>query len=308
MLINDAGNTHPLTLNGSGTLTLQAGSVIQGASGHEVLVNSSTIQGVGTISNLGVDNYGTITAGSGGSLVLKPTSSFGLLNLDEGTLQAMAGGELVLNATASPNGIANLAKIGVEDGGTMEVIGAAGATVDLGNVIDLDAGGGGGVIDVGGSGAGGKLVFSGSHTTFDLNNAESSINGGPAPGTLALSDNPKNLITGVTGTETLINDVGETLSGAGTIEDLALVNNGTIIANDTNPLNINTVATGSNTGFINSGTIEVESGSTLKTTLANGASGIGLANSGTITVVKGDTFFVALGIPPQAQPCPTRAR
>lgn len=77
-----------------------------------------------------------------------------------------------------------------------------------------------GAIDVGGDvrllGAQGEIEFFGGQNTFDLTGT----------GTLTLSDNGANVITGEDGTETLINDAGETLQGAGTIENLAFVNKG----------------------------------------------------------------------------------
>jgi fibronectin-binding autotransporter adhesin len=304
-LINDVGET----LSGAGTIKNLAlvnnGTIIaSGTNALNIIPNSHGFTNNGTLqvnSGSTLNLSGTTTSTNSASVLVNGTlnvtsgstlNAVGLFN--QGNIHVSSGGELLLNATAVPNGTANLGTIVVGDGGKIEAMGAAGATVSLGNVIDLGNGDGGGVIDVGGAGAGGKLQFSGSNTTFDLNNIESSINGVPAPGALMLSDNPNNLITGVTGTETFINDSGETLSGAGTIENLALVNKGTIVANDTDALNINPVATGSNTAFSNSGTIDVDSGSTLKATLTNGASGTGLSNSGTITIAKGGTFLAGL--------------
>jgi hypothetical protein len=302
--LDGAKSVFNLMGTGSVFLSSNANNKITGVTGAENLLSQETIDGSGTISNLSLFAEGTLIANAGAPLVIKPNvNSVGISFFSAGSygfvsvaVQVAPGGELVLNTTASQAAslgpLVNAGTTTVNDGGTMEVIGTAGETVSLVNVAGAFEGVG--AIHIGGGGVGGVLEFDGSKSTFDLNDAGFATEGVPMPGTLTLSNNAGNLITGVTGTETLINDVGETLSGAGTIENLALVNKGTIIANGTNALNINTVATGSKAGFTNSGTIDVESGSTLRATLTNGASGTGLANSGTITVAKGGTFFVGL--------------
>ena len=286
LLINDAGNTHQLVLTGSGTLTMQPGSVIQGVSGDEYLQNNSTMQGSGTISNLFVSNNGTIDANGTAPLVIKsnpnPVPVFGLEAhngagfVNTGTAEVNAGSTLVLDTTGAANTeipMDNiLGVISVNDGGTLEVVGAANHTTGFGNAF-------GAQINVGGTGVGGTLQLDGSNATFDLTPFS------PGAGTLTLSNNIGNTIAGVTGTETLINDTGEMLSGAGTISNLALVNNGTILANGTNPLNIEPTAN----GFTNNGILQVNSGSTLalNLTAAGTAGTTGLTNSGTITVADG---------------------
>jgi fibronectin-binding autotransporter adhesin len=256
LTVDDAGNAHQLTLGGTGTLTLQPGSAIQGVSGDEGLLNNSTIQGSGTISNLIVGNNGTIIAAPGGPLVIKPNvNSHGNEFVSDGAVRVNAGGDLVLDTTASPSApfpVVNLGTIMVNDSGTMEVIGTAGKTVGFANVAATSRGG---AINIGGRGAGGTLKLDGTKTSFDLTSS-----GGT--GTLALSNNANNIITGVTGTETFINDIGETLSGAGTIKNLALVNKGTIIANGTRALDI----APNSGGFTNSGTVQVNAGSKLEVT------------------------------------------
>ena len=62
------------TLQGSGTVTLGTGgpNIIEGSNGKEVLTNASTIQGAGTIGNLGLTNTGTILANAG-TLTIAPS-------------------------------------------------------------------------------------------------------------------------------------------------------------------------------------------------------------------------------------------
>lgn len=149
------------------------------------------------------------------------------------------------------------------DAGTLTFKDTSGKTASLENL--------GGSINVGGTGTGGTLQFDGTNATFDLSNAGSPT----GTGTLTLSDNANNLITGVTGTEILVNDVGETISGAGTISNLFLENSGIIDADGTAPLNI----TPNSRGFTNNGTVNLE-GSDLT---VNG----NLSNTGTIQYVRG---------------------
>lgn len=156
---------------------------------------------------------------------------------------------LVFNATSLIGTMAALFNvqgvIQVDDGGTLEVVGATNATTLIGNVS--------GQINIGGTGAGGTIKLDGSDAAFSV--ADFGVPGG----TVTLSDNSNNLISGVTGTETLINDIGETLSGTGTIKNLAFANFGTTIANGINPL---LIAPNSG-GFTNTGTVTVDAGSFL---------------------------------------------
>lgn len=259
-----------------------------------VIESGETLQGSATISNLSLTNDGTIIAGPMAPLVIKPNvngetfsglaaGSFGFENI--GSVQVELGGDLVLDTTASQAAsqapVINAGTITVNDGGLVEVIGAAGKTVSLGNLAFFGAG-----INIGGAGFGGVLEFDGSGATFDLNDIGATLGGEPFPGTLMLSDDSGNLITGVTGTETLVNDMGETISGAGTIENLDLVNKGAIIADGTNALEIAPNAG----GFTNSGTVQVNSGSTLAVSLVQTAGGPGFSNAGTVNVQDGGTL------------------
>ena len=108
------------------------------------------------------------------------------------------------------------------------------------------------------------------------------INGG---GTLTLSDNAANLITGTFGTENLVTD--NRLSGAGTISNLTtFTNNGSVVANGTNPLifNMDYSTGGTNlTGMItNNGSMSVANASTL--TFQGGNGPFSVVNNGTIAL------------------------
>ncbi|HEV2498447.1 MAG TPA: PEP-CTERM sorting domain-containing protein [Terriglobia bacterium] len=290
LLINDAGNAHQLTLSGSGTLTMQTGSAIRGVNGDEMLINLSTIQGAGAISNLAVINSGPAGAiVANGALTIQPNpnasntagvgpNNFGFLN--SGTVTSASGGRLVVDLTKSHTAafpLANLGVINVNDGGTLTIIGLANNSTTL---LDYS----GGQINVGGTGNGSTLELQGSNATFDLAAA------GNGAGTMTLSQNGNGSIVGVTGTETLVNDVGETLSGAGHITDLALVNNGAIIASGANSL----IITPNAGGFTNLGTVTVDSGSFfgIDASVPTAAGNQGLSNSGTISVADGSTLAI----------------
>ena len=114
-------------------------------------------------------------------------------------------------------------------------------------------------------GAGGK---SAPGTVFELS----------GNGTLTLSDNPGNRITGVSGDEGFQIDTGSKLIGSGTISNLggyeALTNLGTIIANGHNPLILDGTAT-TNNGFSalsNFGVLQVNDGSEFQIRSSSGAS------------------------------------
>jgi hypothetical protein len=289
LLINDAGNAHQLTLSGSGTLNLQAGSVIQGVTGGEVLINSSTIQGSGTISNLaltnnraiianGTLNINTVATGSntgftnsgviddtGGTLKATLTngaSGTGLAN--SGTIAVTIGGTFFVGLahTVTGTGFSNSGTVNVNDGGTLEFQNLNhGTTATINNFQ--------GNIHLGGARATLLLNDSDNAATFNL----IATKGSSAGGTVTLVNSS---IKGVSGDETLVNGAGNTIQGSGKISNLALVNKGTITANGTNPLDV----IPNSSGFTNDGTVNIE-GSTLAVTGS-------VTNAGTIQTVKGD--------------------
>ncbi len=202
-----------------------------------------TLSGAGTISNLALVNNGTIVANGANHLIITPNAG-GFTNA--GTVNVNSGSFLGLDATAAAtagtNGLTNSGTIGVADSGVL-------AFADFSNSATTETLVNNGAINVGGSGAGGELELdtTGVQRTFQFTGT----------GSINLSDNFNNAITGNSGTENLVIGTDQTLQGAGTISNLALVNNGTIITNGTNALNVTPNAG----GFTNKGTVTVNSGS-----------------------------------------------
>jgi hypothetical protein len=184
-----SGNS--LNMNGPGVVILSGpGSSISGATGTEILQNSSTILGNGTISNVQIQNAGLIVSSGGNLLINARTNSnlsgFGNLEVTSGTtmtLQSPAnGGWPIMNAT-------------VNDGGTMVI--ASSLQADN-STITLDG--------------------SKSQTTLLLANSDY-VNFTDIDSVIRMSDNSNNLIKGNAGTEEL---TPRTIIGAGTIENLVL--------------------------------------------------------------------------------------
>jgi hypothetical protein len=127
------------TLQGSGTLTLGTGgpNMIEGSNGKEVLTNASTIQGAGTISNLGLTNTGTILANAGTLTIAPSTSGYafrnnGNLTVDSGSTVNITGPVKLSFQTAGT--------VTINSGGALTVGGSAtyaqtkGATTVDGNL------------------------------------------------------------------------------------------------------------------------------------------------------------------------------
>ncbi len=235
--LNGSNATFYLLQSGSLTLSDNTGNAITGVTGTEALVSSETISGAGTISKLALSNSGTITANGANPLIIRATEAS---NSSGGVMQADSGSTLNIDMSAStatfPFG--NSGTVIANDGGTLEFTAAANQTALIRNS---------GTIGVGSGSSGATMELNGQGATFDF------AYGG---GAITLSDSSNNTITGVTGTETFINDTGLTLSGSGTISNLAFVNHGTLIAN---ALTI----TPNSSGVTNSGTVTVGSGDSL---------------------------------------------
>jgi fibronectin-binding autotransporter adhesin len=226
LTLDSGGNGNLATLNGAGAINLVNGTIL-GVSGAETLYNANnTIAGYGAISNLSLQNAGTIVATGGpllggvaGGVLTITTSPLALIpdtNLSTGLMMVNAGAAMAWQAN-NPSGTAfiNNGTVTVNDGGQLEWVAGAGA----GSTISIQNNG---KISVGQGGSGAALVLwgAGSPVTFDL--------GGT--GTLTLSGSGNDQITGVTGLETLLNDVGHTIKGSGTISNVAVLNMGTISA------------------------------------------------------------------------------
>jgi len=85
-----------LGVSGRGAIVLTNG-VIQGVGTHKTLTNSSTIEGSGAISNLGITNKGTLSANQSAALVIAPSSA-GLNN--QGAISVSAGDSMQIGTSA----------------------------------------------------------------------------------------------------------------------------------------------------------------------------------------------------------------
>ena len=281
-----------LTLTGSGSVVLEPGdngqrSRISSNNSGYVLVNDTghTISGAGYVSlgNLHLTNEGTITADrTAGPLRIYPSAT----STNTGTMQAISGAALELYSQTFNNA-----------GGLIQAVGT-GSHVDLLNGVTILGGTltttGGGVINtVGGqvatldgitltSGSSftgqnssatylknsinnqGTMTIAGANadTPFILNDTAVTLTGN---GTLVLNpgDNgARSRITSNNANYVLTNDTGHTIRGAGYvgINDLGLINKGTIIAdNSTYPLQIYP----SGSKLNNQGTLRATNGATL---------------------------------------------
>jgi len=259
------------------------------ASGSDTLINdaSNTIQGSGQlgINNGGfaftLTNKGTIDANRSAPLQVAPNNPVS----NSGTLEATAGGTLLLtggtfNNTASgvilatgPNSVVDFAGSTIT-GGTLTT--SSGGTIQNSSIATLDGTTNSPMISTGST----VSLLNGTYTTLlgtIINNgtiAQNStgsftdlhISGNvtlTGTGVLALSDSPNNRIF-ATGSDSLTNDVNHTIQGSGQLGinnagfGFTLINNGTILANQSNALNI---APSGNT--TNNGTFQANSGSTL---------------------------------------------
>lgn len=295
--INSAGNntfllpSGAVTLTGSGALTLSDNNnnYIEGAVGGSSLTNvNNTISGSGNIGNGSMiftnDSGGTVDATSahGNSLTINPGSA-GATN--QGTFEASSGGTLVIDNTLTNTGgtVTSLAGTGTAAGGSVVI---NGATITGGTLNTLGTGVNAGTMTIQASGTlngvtnlgtialpnnntallegtitnnGSIQVNSGGNNTFLLIDGNTTLNG---TGTIVLSNNSNNYVEGDAGTEVLT--TSNTIEGGGNLGNgnLGIVNNGTILANDSTELVVRT----NSSGFTNNGTVSVSSGSTLDIT------------------------------------------
>jgi hypothetical protein len=286
--LNSAGNFTELiigssnvTLSGAGTLTLgnNANNYIFGSAAADKLTNQSTIQGAGMIGNsqMALSNSGTINANQTANSLNIQTSN-GVTNT--GTLEATGGANLNLNGDTYTN-----------TGGTILASGT-GSTVSLNDSVTITGGtlkgSGGGVVQTpngqtsnlggvtitgtyavqnnGRTNITGTITNNGSLQLNSVGNlTELVVNAASATlagtGTLAMGNNTNNLIFGAASADVLTNK--STIQGSGNIGDnqMGLVNSGTINANQSNALTIQTTS-----GTTNTGTLEGTNGATLNLT------------------------------------------
>jgi hypothetical protein len=267
-----------VVLSGTGTLTLgnNPNNLIFGSVAANKLTNQSTIQGAGNIGNgqMALSNSGTINANQTANALNIQTSN-GVTNT--GTLEATGGAALNLNGDTYTN-----------TGGTILATGS-GSTVNLESGMTVNGGtlngASGGVVQTPGGHASnlggvtitgtyavqnngrtnitGTITNNGSLQLNSLGNlTELVVNAAGATlagtGTLTMGNNQSNLIFGAAGADVLTNQA--TIQGSGNIGDgsMGLVNSGTINANQSTALTLNT-----SSGTTNTGTLEATNGATL---------------------------------------------
>jgi hypothetical protein len=323
-----------VTLSGTGTLTMSnnANNIIEGTSGAgtEVLTNNINISGAGNIGNgqtiLVNSSAGVINANQPNALTIAPTTSSAAGVTNTGLLEATAGGTLNLNNGNYINAVGTTKGTILANGGTVNLNNSA--TI-FGGTLQSENGGSiqntgtaalngstsaGAVTLVAGTalavqnnttlGVQGSIVNNGTLSLNSINNSTSLDVLGAAgssatlsgTGTLTMSNNVNNLIYGATGTNIFTNE--ETIQGAGNIGDnqMAFVNKGTVNANQTNALTIQT-----SSGTTNTGTLEATATGTLvldANTIANTGGKIealGATGSGNGAVVNLQNGVVITG-------------
>jgi hypothetical protein len=304
-------NSSSATLTGGGTITLgnsggnETGVIQVGSSDTGTLTNSNnTITGYGNLGNgtLTLVNKGTISANgsvSSGSLTVQPGSG---AMANSGTMEASNQGILILEGTYNNTGgtIEALGENGATNISTVEL--TAGTVVNGGTLTTTTAGSNSGIIE--GTGAvtlngvtnnGTYAVTAGTTTTLEgtITNAGNitltgstlslgnsvTLNG---KGTVVLSNSATNLITAATSGLTLTN--ANTIEGAGTIQNMGIVNTGTISANQSTPL----IILPSSAGLNNKGTLSVSAGDTMQIGTSAGGALLNFAG----TTLTGGTYTI----------------
>ena len=285
-----------VTFGGTGTINLSnsANNLITGTATTDTLVNSgNTIQGAGTIANIGVVNSGTILANQSTPLVIAP-SSIGLNNT--GTLSVNAGSTLQITGTngGSLLNFSGTTLIGgtYVVGGTLQ-FGASGASIitnaanitlsgPSSQIVDLS---GGNVLTnlASNTAAGSFTVIGGRNFTTKSNFTNNGTLGVGAGSTVVVNGNLTNF-SGTTLTGGTYN-VGGTLqfNGANVVTDAANISltapSGQII----NQSGVNALA---NLATITAAGSLSLSGGTNFTTAGN------FTNNGSLTVASGGKFLV----------------
>lgn len=275
---------------GSVTLSNNPNNYIFGQASGDTLTNQETISGGGNIGDrqMTLINSGTINSNSSSGMTIAPNGG----TTNTGTIEATLGSPLTLGSTTVNNLGGNISASGSNlevttstiNGGTVTLTGAstlqlnsstiqggtltnsATGTIEvigfttntLGGTVNNPAGGllkldNGAVLNLGN----GNYPTLGAVQVNSTGNATELVVAGGVTlsgGSVTFSNNPNNYIFGGASGDALTNQ--ETISGAGNIGDnrMTLVNSGTISANQSNTLFIQTNA------FTNNGTLAVSSG------------------------------------------------
>jgi hypothetical protein len=277
-----AGSTFNLTGQPNGVTDVVAGSEID-VSGSFKAGSASAVAKLGSIEGvLDLENSQstTLTPGSGTLTV----SSTGVLDVERAS-NVTVSGNLTNSGNVETNG-----RNGLVGANTLTVTGTlnnnSGATVTVGAFNNLGDAVKAGLLSNSGSvlvntGATLNLTSSGTDTnggtvsligsTLKISGATTTLSG---KGTVSLSNSASNLITGGTGvTLTTAN----TIQGSGTISNMAIVNTGTLNANQSTPLIVLPAAGGLN----NKGTVNISTGDTMQ---------IGTSAGGALTNFSGTTL------------------
>jgi fibronectin-binding autotransporter adhesin len=316
------------SLTGGGTVYLNFGgntgsAITVGSSDTGTLTNvNNTIYGVGNFGNgtLNIVNQGTIdvngslVTGVVNTLTIQPGSS-GLTNT--GTLEASDpgsnGATLILEGTINntKGTIQAAGQSGATATATVEL--ASGAVINGGTLSTTTSGTNAGVLENTGAVTLNGVTISGTYTdTTDgtttlegtiTNNGSIAMSGSTlsignsvtlagTKGTVVLSNSASNLITAATSGLTLTND--NTIEGAGTIENMGIVNDGTISADQSTAL----IILPSSAGLTNKGTLSVSTGDTMEIGTSAGGALVnfsGTTLTGGIYKVSGILEFGASG-------------
>ena len=316
LVLGGSGGTVMLTGGGTITMGNNANNLITGPNDSTLTNVNNTIQGAGQLGNgaLVIVNQGTIDANQSTAMTIS-TNTAGVTNT--GTLEATAGGTLdlvyapVANAggTILATGTGSTVNINLEStivGGTLTTA-AGGSIVSSGTVdgVTISSGSTLTAADYYGvtlqdtiTNHGTIAVNPGIYTTDLVISGDVSLTGG---GTVTLGNSASVGIRGANGGETLTN-VDNTIQGAGQLGNgsLAIVNQGTVDANQSTALTIST----NSGGVTNTGTLEATAGGTLdllETSVANAggtilATGAGsTVNIGYEATIVGGTLTTAAG-------------
>jgi len=288
-----------VTLNGAGMVVLSnsASNLITGATAGLTLTNADTIEGAGTISNLGIVNTGTIAANQSTALIILPSSSH--LN-NKGTLSVSAGDTMEIGTLAG-GALSNFS------GTTL-----TGGTYTVSGTLEFGAGGTSIVTDAANislTGAAAKIVdFASQNVLTDLATITSAgsftLSGGADfttagnftnDGALTVNDGSKFTVIS-TGTLTNFSSSTDTLTGGTYTVGGTLLFAGANIVTDA--ANITLEGTGeiensttSKSGLANLATI-TSAGSFTLASKANFTTVGNLTNNGKLTVNSGSTLTI----------------
>jgi len=273
-VLGSQGGTGTVTLNHSYVFGYNGTELLVNGAGNNLIANGSSPDSF--LFSLNFINNGTVTAN--GDLVIQPGVNASMAVTNNGAMQVGGSGVLYwdttngfgapgyLGTSLSAPAFNNQGTVTVSDGGYLTLIAPASATAYFNNDGNITIG----------SSTGAALTLYGSGSTFDL---------GSVSGTGMVTLN-NSYIFGQYGTETLINDTGNTIQGSGTIETLALVNKGTITANAASALTISP----NSGGFTNWGTVNTTGAGGL--TLNAGSGTLMNGSTGTINVQEGSSLTV----------------